>query len=122
MTLRKWFFLLSTAVLLAGCTANPATTIFNTNSSIAAQKAQLFDVLFWMGVVVFLLVVGILILAILRGRRKPGDTAEPYQNHGHVRLGNIWTVVPLLLVAYIFFYPRTNHEMCGPRRPRKKGI
>mgnify|MGYP001298794913 CR=1 FL=1 len=120
MTWRKWIFLIGTAVLMAGCTANPATTTFNTNSYIAEQKARLFDILFWMGVAVFVLVLAILILAILRGRRKAGDTAEPYQNHGNVRLEILWTVVPILLVVYIFFITvQTMNAVAAP--PRENG-
>lgn len=120
MSWRKWFFLLSTAFLLAGCTANPATTIFNTNSMIAEQKLQLFNILFWMGVAVFLLVVILLFLAIIRGRRQPGDTSEPRQNHGNVRLEVVWTVIPFLLVIFIFFLTvRTMNAVAAP--PREDG-
>ncbi|HEY9089602.1 MAG TPA: cytochrome c oxidase subunit II [Anaerolineaceae bacterium] len=120
MSWRKWLFLISTASLLAGCTANPATTIFHTNSMIAEQKLQLFNILFWMGVGVFLLVAVLLALAIIRGRRQPGDNSEPRQNHGNVRLEIIWTVIPILLVVYIFFITvRTMNAVAAP--PREDG-
>ncbi len=120
MAWRKWISLIGFSLLLAGCTANPATTTFNTNSSIAAEKAQLFNILFWMGVVVFLLVVVLLTIAVIRGRRKPGDTTEPFQNHGNVRLEILWTVIPILLVIFIFFLTvRTMNAVAAP--PRENG-
>lgn len=120
MSWRKWLLLISTAVFLAGCTANPATTMYNTNSAIAEQKWQLFNTLFWMGVAVFLIVVLLLTVAIIRGRRKPGDTSEPRQNHGDVRLEILWTVIPILLVIYIFFITvQTMNAVAAP--PREDG-
>lgn len=120
MSWRKWLFLISTAVFLAGCTANPATTMYNTNSAIAEQKWQLFNILFWMGVAVFLVVVTILTVAIVRGRRKTDDTSEPYQNHGNIRLEILWTVIPILLVIYIFFITvQTMNAVAAP--PRENG-
>mgnify|MGYP002078968111 FL=1 len=120
MSWRKWLLLISTAVFLAGCTANPATTMYNTNSVIAEQKWQLFNILFWMGVAVFLIVVSILAVAVVRGRRKPGDTSEPYQNHGNIRLEILWTVIPILLAIYIFFITgQTMNAVAAP--PRQDG-
>jgi cytochrome c oxidase subunit 2 len=66
------------------------------------------------------LVAVLLALAIIRGRRQPGDTSEPRQNHGNVRLEIIWTVIPILLVVYIFFITvRTMNAVAAP--PREDG-
>lgn len=54
----------------------------------------------WWALVVFVLVEGALIFAILRYRGKPDD-AEPNQVHGNTMLEIIWTAVPALILAMI---------------------
>ncbi|HEY3060989.1 MAG TPA: cytochrome c oxidase subunit II [Chloroflexota bacterium] len=48
------------------------------------------------------LVLGWLILALVRFRAAPGDTAEPAQVHGNRRLELAWTVTPALTLAVVF--------------------
>ncbi len=48
------------------------------------------------------LVLGWLILALVRFRAAPGDTAEPTQVHGNRRLEIAWTVTPAITLAIVF--------------------
>lgn len=88
------------AALLAGCTPSHPQSTFDTLGPVAESQATLFIILFWVGLVIFILVMGYIIYAAVRFRRKPGD-GDPEQIHGHTRLEITWTVVPTLLLIAI---------------------
>jgi cytochrome c oxidase subunit 2 len=56
--------------------------------------------IFWFAVVVFVLVEGALLFAIIRYRARP-DGPEPKQIHGHTALEIAWTLAPAWIVALI---------------------
>ena len=85
------------AALLSACTpANPQST-FDTLGPVSRNQATLFYIVFWIGAVVFVLVEGALIYAVIRYRRRPNQ-GDPPQIHGHNKLEIIWTVVPALIL------------------------
>jgi cytochrome c oxidase subunit 2 len=67
-----------------------------------AESASLYLPIFLVAVVIFVLVEGLLLLVILRGRRKGRDGELPSQTHGNNRLEIIWTVIPLIVVMVLF--------------------
>jgi cytochrome c oxidase subunit 2 len=74
----------------------------------ASSRAVLVDrlarILVGIATVVFLLVEGALIYAVLRFRRKPGDEGEAEPIHGNTTLEIIWTIIPAFIVIFIGFY------------------
>ena len=52
---------------------------------------------------IFLLVEGLIIWTVIRYRRKPGDDTLPAQTHGNNIAELVWTVVPTLIVIFMFF-------------------
>lgn len=91
--------------LLTGCTQwaapdVPQTTVFP-SSDVAGYILWVYQVIFWMAVVVFIGVEGFLIYAILRFRHRPGDTTIPAQIHGNTRLEIAWTVIPSVVLLII---------------------
>src|SRR5918993_1982029 len=54
----------------------------------------------WWALLVFVLVEGALVWAILKYRGKPGDP-EPAQVHGNTTLEIAWTAIPALILAMI---------------------
>ncbi|MGA9532647.1 MAG: cytochrome c oxidase subunit II [Anaerolineales bacterium] len=85
---------------LAGCAGSP--TFMLPNSSISAHEANLFNILIYMSIVVFVFVEGWLVFNIIRYRRRDGDRTPPEQVHGNNTLEIVWTVIPILLVAVLF--------------------
>lgn len=67
-----------------------------------SAAASLYPVIFLVAVVIFVLVEGILLLVILRGRNKGKGGELPAQTHGNNRLEVIWTVIPLIVVMVLF--------------------
>ncbi|HET7036665.1 MAG TPA: cytochrome c oxidase subunit II [Thermomicrobiaceae bacterium] len=61
---------------------------------------NLFVPIFWMSVIVFVIVQGLLIVAIIRFRRRPGGPPAR-QIHGNTKLELTWTIIPALVLAGI---------------------
>jgi len=91
-------------VLLTGCTqwadsSLPQTTVFPL-SDVARYIQNLYELIFWMAVVVFVGVEGFLLYAIIRFRRRREDEM-PAQTHGNTRLEIAWTVLPSIVLLVI---------------------
>jgi cytochrome c oxidase subunit II len=52
--------------------------------------------------VIWALVTGLILFAVIRYRRKPTDTELPPQIHGNNVLEIVWTVIPTIVVAVLF--------------------
>lgn len=85
------------AALLSACTPSSPQSTFDTLGPVSRNQATLFYIVFWIGAVVFVLVEGALIYAVIRYRRRPNQ-GDPVQIHGHNKLEIIWTVVPALIL------------------------
>jgi cytochrome c oxidase subunit II len=63
---------------------------------------SLYDIVFYIAVVIFFLVEGLIVYSAFRYRRKPGDDELPPQIHGNNVVEIIWTVIPTAIVAFLF--------------------
>jgi len=64
---------------------------------VAQKQLDLFNALLWTMVVVFFLVEGALVYAMIRYRRRPGQERPP-QIHGNTTLEVVLTIIPTILV------------------------
>ena len=64
---------------------------------VAQKQLDLFNVILWTMVVVFFLVEGVLVYAMIRYRRRPGQE-RPAQIHGNTTLEVVLTIIPTILV------------------------
>ncbi len=87
--------LVAGVLLIAGCTPQAVT-------SQGQQTQNLYNIVFAVATVIFFLVEGLIIYAVIRYRRKPGDNSLPTQTHGNNLLEVIWTVIPTVIVAALF--------------------
>jgi cytochrome c oxidase subunit 2 len=67
------------------------------------QIRDLYDIVFAIAVVIFVVVEGLIVWTVLRYRRKPGDDELPPQTHGNNLAETIWTLVPTAIVIFLFF-------------------
>ena len=98
---RKHLFLLGfTAILflVMACAPDARQSTFGTSGPVAEKQLLLFNVLLWVMVVVFVLVEGVLLYAVIKFRRRPGQNELPPQTHGHTALEITWTIVPTILI------------------------
>lgn len=86
--------------LLAGCTPSHNMSTFDTSGPVAETQLGLFYIIFWVGLAVFILVMGLLIYGSIRYRRKAGD-GDPPQIHGHAKLEIAWTAAPAIVLAIV---------------------
>jgi cytochrome c oxidase subunit 2 len=68
----------------------------------AREISQLYDIVFAIAVIIFVAVEGLIIWSILRYRRRPEDTELPPQTHGNNLVEALWTVIPTVIVLYLF--------------------
>jgi cytochrome c oxidase subunit 2 len=71
--------------------------------SVEGQEIRkLYDVVFALAVVIFLVVEGLIIWTVVRYRRKPGDDILPPQTHGNNLAEILWTLIPTVIVIFLF--------------------
>jgi cytochrome c oxidase subunit 2 len=83
------------AVLIAGCAPQAITTQ-------GAEIHSLYDIIFVIAAAIFLLVEGLIIWTVVRYKRKPSQTELPAQTHGNNALEIIWTLIPTVIVLFLF--------------------
>src|SRR5215216_1431599 len=67
------------------------------------QIRDLYDIVFAIAVVIFFVVEGLIVWTVLRYRRMPGDDELPPQTHGNNLAEVTWTLVPTVIVIFLFF-------------------
>ncbi len=91
------FGVLAALLLLSAACSQGFQSTWDPIGPVAQKQLQLFNVLLWTMVVVFVLVEGALIYIVIRYRRRPGQPRPP-QIHGHTALEVTWTIVPTVLI------------------------
>ena len=95
----RFFFLIGMLALLlllvAGCSTGKQST-WDPVGPVAEKQLELFNVLLWVMVAVFVFVEGLLLYAVIRYRSRPGRV--PSRTHGHLPLEIAWTIIPTILV------------------------
>ena len=91
------------SLLLSGCISNDPQSTFSRDGSVSSLQLDLFALIWWLMVGVFVVVEGVLLYAVLRFRKRPGqEDVLPAQTHGNTRLEIAWTIAPtLVLIALL---------------------
>lgn len=100
-------------LLLSGCANVPQTTVLPKTE--AARSIQsLYELVFWLAVVVFVGVQGAILYVVWRFRARPGHEL-PDQTHGNTVLEIGWTIAPAVILV-IMAVPtiRTVFELESP--------
>ena len=88
-------------LFLAACDSDRPQSTFGPQGPVADRQLSLFWIIFWIAVVVFILVEGMLVYLIVRYRRRPDQEGIPPQIHGNTRLEIVWTVIPAIIIVGI---------------------
>ncbi len=90
------------ALLVAACGGGdlPQNSL-DPEGPIARDIDGLWQLTFWIAVVIFVLVQAALLWSIFRYRERPGDDRKVRQAHGNTRLEVMWTIIPAVLLAVL---------------------
>jgi len=90
----------SLLALILGCTPSHPQSTFDALGPVAKSQLDLFYLIFWVAVVVFIAVGGAFLYAAIRYRRRRGQ-GDPEQTHGNTKLEIVWTVIPAIVLIAI---------------------
>jgi cytochrome c oxidase subunit 2 len=80
-----------------------------------AKIRTLYDIVFLIAAAIFFLVEGLIVWTVVRYRRRPQDLELPPQTHGNAIAEIVWTVVPTIIVAFMFVLSwQTLNEVDAP--------
>ena len=82
-------------------------------SSNAPVYDSLFQVLFSIGTILFLGIVGLVLFSLVRFRRRPGDLADGVAIEGNLPLEIVWTAIPAIVVLFVGIYSYDIYERMG---------
>jgi cytochrome c oxidase subunit II len=92
---------LAIPALLAGCIIDGNQSPFETAGPVAEDQKNLFVLIFWLAVAVFVVVEAALFYSIFKFRRKGSGGAMPKQVHGNTMLELGWTIAPVFVLLAI---------------------
>ena len=104
MIRRRWAGLVAVALLLAACASDAPQDSLDPAGPEAQQIDNLFTPVFGVAVIVFFVVQGLIVFAVVKFRRKEGDEEFPDQVHGNTRLEIGWTILPALVLGVISIF------------------
>ena len=86
-------------------------------SSNAPVYDALFKVLFSIGTILFIGIVGLLIFSLVRFRRRSGDSSDGAAIEGNLPLEIVWTAIPAVVVLFVGIYSYDIYERMGGMTP-----
>ncbi len=93
-------FSLAIVVLGLACTPTHSQSTFDAAGPVAEKQLNLFLIIFWAAVVVFVTVEGALVYTAIKYRRRTAN-GVPKQIHGSSKLEIAWTIAPALILVVI---------------------
>jgi cytochrome c oxidase subunit 2 len=94
-------------LLMGGATLDGVWRSFFPPPAVTQQGREirsLYDLVFYIAVAIFVIVEVVIVYTVFRYRRKPGDDTLPPQTHGNNLVEVIWTLIPTVIVAVLFFF------------------
>jgi len=116
-------FILLAGVLLAGSQCSAASgpaipSIFKPESTPADSIYSLSVLVLAITGLIFVIVFGLILYAVIKFRRRSDDGPEPPQVYGSNQIEIAWTVIPVLIVLVLFMATaRVIHAIQDARKP-----
>ena len=97
--------------------------VFNASSPEMSAMADLTFFMIAIAVAIFVIVTGAIVFIIIRYRKRKGDESEPEQYFGSLSAEIVWTLIPTIIVAFLFFYTvKTMYAVDPPKGDREPDI
>ena len=78
---------------------------------------ELFKVLFSIGTILFVGIVGLIVYSLVKFRRKPGETGDGEAVEGNLPLEILWTAIPAVVVLFVGIYSYDIYDRMGGMAP-----
>ena len=113
------------ATLLAGIVLTLVSLWYGQNHGLlpvaaseeAAQVDALFNMMMTISIGLFILVQGVIVIALIRYRRRDGDETDGPPIHGNIPLEIVWTAIPAVTVLIISIYSFEIYNAMGGLDP-----
>jgi cytochrome c oxidase subunit 2 len=110
--------LLGMALVLTGLWVGQNVNLLPVDaSSNAPVYDELFKVLFSIGTILFVGIVGLIVYSLVRFRRTAGDLGDGAAVEGNLPLEILWTAIPAVVVLFIGIYSYDIYERMGGMTP-----
>ncbi|MFM8260607.1 MAG: cytochrome c oxidase subunit II [Vulcanococcus sp.] len=86
-------------------------------SSNAPIYDELFKVLFSIGTILFVGIVGLIVYSLVRFRRRSGDLGDGLAIEGNLPLEILWTAIPAVVVLFVGIYSYDIYDRMGGMAP-----
>jgi len=111
-------FLVGMALVLAGLWLGQNVSLLPVDASLNAPVYdELFKVLFSIGSVLFIGILGLLLFSLVRFRRRAGDTSDGAPIEGNLPLEIVWTAIPAVVILFIGIYSYDIYDRMGGMTP-----
>jgi cytochrome c oxidase subunit 2 len=87
-------------LLVLACGGEYPQSSIDPKTDFAESIHSLYQLIFWITLVILVVVWGVMAYILVRFRAKPG-TPTPRQTHGHLGMEVLWTVIPTVIVMFI---------------------
>ena len=78
---------------------------------------ELFKVLFSIGSILFIGIVGLILYSLVRFRRRAGETGDGAAIEGNLPLEIVWTAIPAVVVLFVGIYSYDIYDRMGGMTP-----
>ncbi|MFM1798845.1 MAG: hypothetical protein RLZZ117_1123 [Cyanobacteriota bacterium] len=111
-------FLVGMALVLAGLWLGQNVSLLPLDASLNAPVYdELFKVLFIIGSILFIGILGLLLFSLVRFRRRAGDMSDGDPIEGNLPLEIVWTAIPAIVVLFIGIYSYDIYDRMGGMTP-----
>jgi len=111
-------FLISISLIIGGIWLGQNISLLpEVASANAPIYDELFKVLFFIGTILFVGIVGLLVYSLIKFRRKPGQVGDGLPIEGNILLEIFWTAVPSIVVLFVGLYSYDIYERMGGMQP-----
>lgn len=87
-------------MVLAGCGTSTMDTL-NPQSDLTREIHEIYGLIFWIDTILFIIVQGALIYAVVKFRARGDEKGLPEQVHGNLTLELGWTIAPVFILMII---------------------
>ncbi|WP_414153534.1 cytochrome c oxidase subunit II [Prochlorococcus sp. MIT 1307] len=111
------------ALLLGGIWVGQNVNLLPVDASTnASVYDELFKVLFSIGTILFVGMVGLVIYSLIRFRRKPGELGDGIPIEENLPLEIFWTAIPTIIILFVGLYSYDIYDRMGGMQTMQHGV